>query len=121
MAQKQKGVADAVIKAQMTKEIPHDMLTRLSQDGHPMMHGVFVDAQQPSCGPDTHAFRQGRCPTHGGGGIRADARRGRTGPRRHQLGADLTAKTRGMPMPTPKLQQAVWCHTAHTCLVDQFE
>jgi hypothetical protein len=42
---------------QMTKEIPHDVLTMLTQDWQPMIHGVFVDAQQPSCGPDTHAFR----------------------------------------------------------------
>src|SRR6266571_4309886 len=97
---------------EMTKEIPHDVLTMRPQDWQPMIHGVFVDAQQPSCGPDTHAFRQGRCPTHVGGGNRADARIGCAGPRRHQLSADLTAKTCGMPMPTSKLQPAVWCHTA---------
>ncbi len=28
----------------------------------PPIHGIFVDAQQPSCGPDTQAFRQGRGP-----------------------------------------------------------
>jgi hypothetical protein len=48
---------------QMTKEIPHDVLTMCPQDGQPVIHGVFVNAQQPSRGPDTHTFRQGRCPT----------------------------------------------------------
>jgi hypothetical protein len=62
--------------------------------------------------PDTHTFHQGRCPTHGGGDIRAGARRGRAGPRCHHDSADLTAKTRGMPMPPSKRPPAVWGHTA---------
>src|SRR6266516_4890354 len=97
---------------QMPKEIPRDVLTMLTQDGQPMIHGVFVDAQQPSGGPDTHTFRQSCCPAQVRGGIRADARIRRAGPRRHQHGADLTAKTRGMPMPISELQLAVWRHTA---------
>src|SRR5712691_1261468 len=97
---------------EMTKEITDGVLTMRPQDWQPMIHGVFVDAQQPSCGPDTHAFRQGRCPTHVCGDICADARIGRAGPRRHQHSADLTAKTRGMPMPASKRQPAVWCQTA---------
>jgi hypothetical protein len=84
----------------------------LPQDWQPMIHGVFVDAQQPACGPDTHAFRQGRCPAHVCGGIRADARISRAGARRHQPGAALTAKTRGIPMPTPETSTGRMGHTA---------
>src|SRR5215470_9027053 len=102
----------ALASMQMPKERPRDMLTMRTQDGQPRIHGVFVDAQQPSGGPDTHAFRQGCCPTQVRGGIRADARIRRAGPRRHQHGAALTAKTRGMPMPISKLQLGIWRHTA---------
>ena len=33
-----------------------------TQDGQPVIHGVFVHAQQPSRGPATHAFRQAVAP-----------------------------------------------------------
>jgi hypothetical protein len=51
-------------------------------------------------------------PRAGMGGIRADARIRCAGPRRHQHGADLTAQTRPMPMPTSKLQPDIWRHPA---------
>ena len=102
----------AIEYMQMTKAIPGDVLTMRTQDGQPTIHGVFADAQQPFSGPDTPTFRQGRCPAQVWGGIRADARIRCAGPRRRQHGADLTAQTRPMPMPTSKLQPDIWRHPA---------
>ena len=102
----------ALVYMQITKEIPHHILTMCPQDWQLMIPSISVDVQQPSGGLDTQAFRQGRCPEHVCGGIRADVRIRHAGTRRHQHGADRTAKTHGVPMLPPKLQLDVWRHMA---------
>src|SRR5262249_7173930 len=84
---------------QVTEEVVHHTLTVLSQHRQPMIHGVFVDAQQPSRGADAHAFRQGDRPTEVGGGLCPDTRIGGACTRRYQGTAGSTTPAESVPMP----------------------
>src|SRR6266567_2765683 len=84
---------------QATEDVVHHTLTVPSQDWQPMIHSVFVDAQQPSCGADAHPFRQSYRTTEISGALRPDTRVGCTRARRHQGMTGLATPAWGLPMP----------------------
>src|SRR5262249_59161405 len=85
---------------QVTEEGVHHALTVLSQHRQPMIHGVFIDAQQPSSSADAHPFRESDRPAEIGGALRPDTRIGGACTRRDQgtTGSATPAWSLSMPI-----------------------
>src|SRR5215471_18736562 len=95
---------------QVTEEVVHHVLTVLSQHRQPMIHGVFIDAQQPSRGADAHPFRQGDRPAEVGGALRPDTRIGGACTRRYQGPTGSATPAWSLPMP---IMPSTWCMRSH--------
>jgi hypothetical protein len=84
---------------QVAEEIVHDPLTVPPQDWQPMIHGIFVDVQEPSRGADTHPFRQGYRPAAIDGALRPNTRIGCACTRRYQSTTGSATPAWSLPMP----------------------
>src|SRR6266571_2306276 len=95
---------------QVAEEIVHQTLTVPPQGWQPMIHGVFVDAQQSSRRTDTQSFGQGHRPAEIGGALCTNTRISCARARGHQGATGSATPARSLPMPIMPGELCSWSH-----------